>query len=70
MSIKLFQIIFLISVIAGMLPDEKARLRLQVIDMFKHGFGSYMVGSIIMFPILILSYLSSVDRNMLIQLMN
>ncbi|CAF3499124.1 unnamed protein product [Rotaria socialis] len=27
---------------AGMLPEEKAQLRSQVIDMFKHGFGSYM----------------------------
>ncbi|CAF1134820.1 unnamed protein product [Adineta steineri] len=25
-----------------MLPEEKSKLRLQVIDMFKHGFGSYM----------------------------
>jgi hypothetical protein len=28
---------------SGMLPEEKAQLRLQVIEMFKHGFGSYMV---------------------------
>ncbi len=43
MLIKIFQILCLISAIGGMLPQEKARLRLQVIEMFKHGFGSYMV---------------------------
>ncbi|CAF2956774.1 unnamed protein product [Rotaria sp. Silwood2] len=43
MFIKIFQVLFLISTIAaGMSPEEKAQLRLQVIDMFKHGFGSYM----------------------------
>lgn len=46
MLIKIFQILFLISSIAGMLPEEQARLRLQVIDMFKHAFGSYMVEDI------------------------
>ena len=43
MLIKILQTLFLISAIAGMLPEEKARLRLQVLEMFKHGFGSYMV---------------------------
>ncbi|UJR32279.1 hypothetical protein I4U23_019744 [Adineta vaga] len=42
MFIRIFQILFLISAIAGMLPEEQSKLRLQVIDMFKHGFGSYM----------------------------
>jgi hypothetical protein len=31
------------SVITGMKLEEKNQLRLQVIDMFKHAFGSYMV---------------------------
>lgn len=43
MFIKIFQIIFLISTVVGMLPEEKAKLRLQVIEMFQHGFGAYMV---------------------------
>jgi hypothetical protein len=45
MLIQIFQTCLLISTIVGMLPEEKAQLRLQVIDMFKHGFGSYMVGN-------------------------
>ena len=32
-----------INIITAMMPEEKAQLRLQVIEMFKHGFGSYMV---------------------------
>jgi len=43
MLIKIFPILLFISIIAGMLPEEKSQLRLQVIEMFKHGFGSYMV---------------------------
>lgn len=43
MFIRLVQIILLISVIHGMLPEEKAQLRQQVIEMFKHAFGAYMV---------------------------
>ena len=46
MFIKIFQTFLLISSIVGMLPEEKAHLRLQVLDMFKHGFGSYMVGNV------------------------
>ena len=38
----LFLLIFL-SVVTGMKLEEKNRLRSQVIDMFKHAFGSYMV---------------------------
>jgi hypothetical protein len=49
MLIQIFQTCLLISTIVGMLPEEKAQLRLQVIDMFKHGFGSYMVGNMNMF---------------------
>lgn len=43
MFIKIFQILLLISTIAGMLPEEKSKLRLQVLEMFQHGFGAYMV---------------------------
>jgi hypothetical protein len=43
MLIRIYPILWLISIIAGMVPEEKAQLRLQVIEMFKHGFGSYMV---------------------------
>jgi len=43
MLIKFFPILLFILTIAGMSPKEKSQLRLQVIDMFKHGFGSYMV---------------------------
>jgi hypothetical protein len=49
MLIKIFQLLCLISVTAGMSPQEKAQLRLQVIDMFKHGFGSYMVDNLMIF---------------------
>jgi hypothetical protein len=43
MLLKNFPILLFISTITGMLPEEKSQLRLQVIEMFKHGFGSYMV---------------------------
>jgi len=43
MFIKFVQTFLLINVCYGMLPDEKAQLRQQVIGMFKHGFGAYMV---------------------------
>jgi len=47
MFMKIFYSILLLlifmSVMIGMKLEEKNRLRLQVIDMFKHGFGSYMV---------------------------
>jgi hypothetical protein len=36
-------LLILLSVITGMKLEEKNQLRLQVIDMFKHAFGSYMV---------------------------
>ncbi|CAF3510385.1 unnamed protein product [Rotaria sp. Silwood1] len=43
MFIKIFQILLVIStIVTGMSPEEKAELRLKVIDMFKHGFNSYM----------------------------
>lgn len=31
------------TLVRAMQAEEKERLRLQVIDMFKHGFNSYMV---------------------------
>jgi hypothetical protein len=52
MLIKIFQTLFLISAIAGMLPEEKSRLRSQVIEMFKHGFGSYMVENALFYFVL------------------
>ena len=36
-------------IMTGMKLEEKAQLRSQVIDMFKHGFGSYMVLNITFF---------------------
>jgi hypothetical protein len=38
-----YLLLIFMSVIIGMKSEEKNRLRLQVIDMFKHAFGSYMV---------------------------
>jgi hypothetical protein len=32
-------------VLTGMNLEEKNRLRLQVVNMFKHAFGSYMVSN-------------------------
>ena len=43
MSLKFISFLLLIPMLLAMLPDEKARLRSQVVEMFKHGFGSYMV---------------------------
>ena len=47
MFIKIFHttslLLIFMSAVIGMNLEEKSRLRLQVIDMFKHGFNSYMV---------------------------
>ncbi|CAF1313573.1 unnamed protein product [Adineta ricciae] len=42
MCVKIVQVVFLISAIMAMSPEEKSKLRVRVLDMFKHGFGSYM----------------------------
>jgi hypothetical protein len=46
MAIKIFYttlLLIFMSVITGMELEEKNQLRLQVIEMFKHAFNSYMV---------------------------
>lgn len=43
MAFRIILSLVLVSIAVGMLSEEKAQLRLKVLEMFKHGFGSYMV---------------------------
>ena len=52
MLLKIVHFILLIPLSLAMPADEKARLRLQVLEMFKHGFGSYMVRSAVSISLL------------------
>lgn len=41
-------ILIIMSITTGMKLEEKYRLRSQVVEMFKHAFGSYMVVNFIL----------------------
>lgn len=43
MSVRILLSFLFVFIAAGMPSEEKAQLRLKVLEMFKHGFGSYMV---------------------------